>query len=150
DMRLDIRNGLPMPDNSTEFVYCRDVLEHFYPNELEFILKECYRVLQEGGGMRIVVPNLRNAIEAYLRGKAEWFDTWPRSYQSLGGRFSNFVLCDGQHRNAFDFGFFEENLRAVGFGKVIEQRNGKSFLYDERFLAEREVEADPELSRSLY
>lgn len=150
DMRLDLRNGLPFGDNSVDFIYTCGVLEHFYPNELEFILRECCRVLKMGCGIRIVVPNLRSAILAYMNGKAGWFGDWPRSFQSLGGKFANFILCDGQHRNAFDFNYFEEVLRTVGFHKVIEQGNGESMLHDEALLRELEIEPDPDLKYSLY
>lgn len=150
DMWLDLRYGLPFTDNSVQFIYCSHTLEHFYPDELQVILKECYRVLITGGGLRIVVPNLRSAIKAYMERKYEWFGDWPRSYESMGGRFSNFIIADGQHLNAFDFGYFEEVLKEVNFSKVVELRDAESILYDGSYFSTCETENSPELLRSLY
>jgi prepilin-type processing-associated H-X9-DG protein len=43
---------------------------------------------------------------------------FPLSFESLGGRFSNYVFCDGQHPTAFDFGYMSEVLRGAGFRDV--------------------------------
>jgi hypothetical protein len=82
--------------------------------------------------------------------KYEWFGDWPRSYESMGGRFSNFIIADGQHLNAFDFGYFEEVLKDVNFSKVVELRDAESILYDGSFLSTYETENSRELLRSLY
>ena len=56
---------------------------------------------------------------------------YPRHFDSLGGRFSNFVFCDGQHRTAFDLSYLDEVLRAAGFREVEESEEGRSRLYKE-------------------
>jgi prepilin-type processing-associated H-X9-DG protein len=79
-----------------------------------------------------VVPSLSNAILAYQQKRTDWFyDSFPRHFDSLGGRFSNFVFCDGQHRTAFDFSYLDEVLRRAGFSEVEESGEGKSRLYGE-------------------
>jgi predicted SAM-dependent methyltransferase len=115
DMWLDLRNRLPFSSESVDAIYCCHVLEHFYPDELRQILRECHRVLRHGAGIRVLVPSLEGAVAAYVQGKTTWFSDFPTSYQSLGGRFSNFLCCDGQHRMAFDFGFMDEVVTASGF-----------------------------------
>lgn len=150
DMWLDIRHGLPFPCASVSVIYGANLLEHFYTNECESVLKECFRVLKKGAGIRIVVPNLKNAIYAYTRNRPDWFTDWPIKYKSLGGRFSNLVICHGQHRNAFDFDYLEELLLGIGFSKVKEQKSGESFLFDREFLLKYEVEKEPHLSVNLY
>lgn len=133
DLWLDVRNGIPFRDNSVASIYTTHMLEHFFPDELQRLLGECYRVLHPGGGMRIIVPSLRTAIEAYNRQQIEWFnDHFPRHYDSLGGRFANFIFCDGQHRSAFDYAHMEEMLRRAGFSEVIEVGEGRSRLYGEK------------------
>jgi predicted SAM-dependent methyltransferase len=106
------------------------MFEHFYPDELKRLLQECARVLKDGGGARLIVPSLENAIAAYAQQRSEWFyDSFPRHFDSLGGRFSNFVFCDGQHRTAFDFSYMNEVLREAGFREVEKSAEGKSRLY---------------------
>ncbi len=130
DLWLDVRNGLPFPSNSVDSIYSTHMFEHFYADELNRLLRECFRVLKAGGGMRLIVPNLESAITAYHRNESGWFDdSFPRHFDSLGGRFSNFVFCDGQHRTAFDFSYFDEVLRAAGFREVERSAEGKSRVY---------------------
>ena len=82
--------------------------------------------------MRVIVPSLSNAILAFQQNRRDWFyDDFPRHFDSLGGRFSNFVFCDGQHRTAFDLSYLDEVLRKAGFREVIESAEGQSRLYGE-------------------
>ncbi len=130
DLWLDVRNGLPFPSNTVDSIYSTHMFEHFYPDELQLLLRECLRVLKPGGGIRLIVPNLGSAISAYSRKQSGWFyDSFPRHFDSLGGRFANFVFCDGQHRTAFDFSYLDEVLRQSGFREVEESAEGKSRLY---------------------
>ncbi|MGZ4832267.1 MAG: class I SAM-dependent methyltransferase [Terriglobales bacterium] len=150
DLWLDVRNGLPYPDGSVASIYTTHVLEHFFPDELARLLAECYRVLCSGGGMRIIVPSLRTAIEAYNRGEVNWFSAqFPRPYDSLGGRFVNFIFCDGQHRSAFDFTHMQEMLRRAGFAEVTETAEGQSVLYGDKVLSYDPGDREG-LPRSLY
>lgn len=132
DVWLDVRCGLPFATNSVDSIYSTHMIEHLYPDELEKLLRECVRVLKTGGGMRIVVPNLSSAIAAFQQKQHDWFyDAFPRHFESLGGRFSNFVFCDGQHRTAFDISYLDEVLHQAGFREVLESAEGQSRLYGE-------------------
>jgi len=150
DMWLDVRCGLPFANQSVESIYSTHMIEHLYPDELEELLRECARVLKPRAGLRLIVPSLRSAVLAYQENRRDWFcDSFPRHFDSVGGRFSNFVFCDGQHRTAFDFGYLEEVLSKTGFGQVQESAEGLSRLYGEKVPS-----FDPndvaELPRSLY
>jgi predicted SAM-dependent methyltransferase len=150
DMWLDVRNGLPFPSGQIQSVYSTHTFEHFYPDELQHVLTECFRVLKPGGGIRLVVPNLESAIAAYTQKRHEWFyDEFPRHFDSLGGRFSNFVFCDGQHRTAFDATYLDEVLRAAGFRQVEESAEGKSRVYGDS-VPPYDPGDSPELPHSLY
>jgi SAM-dependent methyltransferase len=149
DIWLDVRNGLPFPTNSVESIYSTHVVEHFYGDELQRLLRECFRVLKPSAGVRLVVPNLTSAIVAYSQKRTDWFSEFPRNFESLGGRFSNFVFCDGQHRTAFDFGYMSEVLRAAGFREVEESGEGKSRLYGDK-VPPYEPGDSKELPHSLY
>jgi len=130
DLWLDARNGLPFPSNSADSIYSTHMFEHFYDDELRGLLKECLRVLKPGAGIRLIVPNLASAISAYGEKRINWFESsFPHHFDSLGGRFSNFIFCDGQHRTAFDFGYLDEVLRAAGFSQVEEAAEGQSRLF---------------------
>jgi predicted SAM-dependent methyltransferase len=149
DLWLDVRNGLPFRSSSVDSIYSTHMFEHFYPDELVCILRECFRVVKSGAGVRIVVPNLRNAIMAYEQGRIDWFgDAFPRHYKSIGGRLTNFIFCDGQHRSAFDFSHLEEVLRNAGFSRVVEVAEGKSVVYGDD--VPKYERSKDEFSHSLY
>ena len=150
DLWLDVRNGLPFPSNTVDSIYSTHMFEHFYPDELQILLRECQRVLKPGGGIRLIVPNLASAISAYSQQQSAWFDdSFPRHFDSLGGRFSNFVFCDGQHRTAFDFSYLDEVLRQSGFREVEESAEGSSRLYGSR-VPPYEPGDSRDLPHSLY
>src|SRR5262249_6671256 len=62
----NIRSGLPFDDNSMDVVYHSHVLEHLTPKEGKAFLGEGHRVLDGGGTIRIVVPDLELTVAAYL------------------------------------------------------------------------------------
>lgn len=150
DLWLNVRCGLPFAAGSVDSIYSTHMVEHFYPDELESLLAECVRVLRPGGGMRLIVPSLRSAIAAYELNRHDWFaDSFPRHFDSLGGRFSNFLFCDGQHRTVFDFGHLAEILQKAGFREVTESAEAKSRLYPTNVPVFEAVD-DPALPHSVY
>lgn len=64
DLRMDIRVGrLPFAKETVSLIWISGVLEQIGENEaLIHAMKECYRVLEHGGIMQVVVPNARYAI----------------------------------------------------------------------------------------
>ncbi len=146
DLWLDVRHGLPYRDGQVEVVYLSHVLEHFPFPQAVSVIRESRRVLRPGGGIRVVVPSLETALEAYLRGDAEWFPSWPDDFQSLGGRFNNYLLCRDQHRLLLDRGFLFEILRAGGFPEPVVGGYGRSLFLDDGDLGRLE----PEDSRSFF
>ena len=62
----DLRCRLPFPDTEFNAVYHSHLLEHLSKRHVPFFLHECYRVLQLGGIMRVVVPDLEQIVRLYL------------------------------------------------------------------------------------
>jgi len=58
DIVTNINNGLPLEDNSVDEIYSFHFLEHV--DDLEFILKEVYRVLKPNGKKIGTVPHFSN------------------------------------------------------------------------------------------
>jgi predicted SAM-dependent methyltransferase len=141
DMWLDLRNGLPFRTGSVDSIYACHVIEHFYWKELLSIIAECFRVLKANGGMRILVPSMELACEAYGRGDKQWFPDFPTEFTSLGGRFMNFLLCDGQHRLAFDYSLAAEIFKLSGFTDVQKTGPRISCLFAKDVLEEVEPPA---------
>lgn len=141
DVFLDIRAGLPFPNNSVEGIYTCHTLEHFEIGPMLGILREMHRVLIPGGGFRIVVPNLERAIDAYIALRAadqqhtaadghavRYADgrdipcpSRHGHFESRGARFNWDTLCDNQHPVMFDFTFLSELLQTAGAWTDVQQ-----------------------------
>lgn len=69
----DITDKLPFDDASVEYLYSSHMLEHIPRYDaLEFV-RECHRVLEDDGWIRIVVPDLRELAERYVAGDTKFF-----------------------------------------------------------------------------
>jgi len=106
-MAHDARKGLPFPDGSFDAVYHSHVLEHFDAKNGAGLLRECHRVLRQGGIIRVAVPDLERIAQLYLtalesvangrtdwQGRYEWmklemYDQAVR--ESSGGNMPEFV-----------------------------------------------------------
>jgi cephalosporin hydroxylase/predicted SAM-dependent methyltransferase len=62
----DLTQPLPFADGSCGVVYHSHVLEHLPKDAAPRFVGECYRVLAEGGILRVVVPDLEGIVRAYL------------------------------------------------------------------------------------
>jgi predicted SAM-dependent methyltransferase len=62
----NLREGVPLHDNSVDVVYHSHLLEHFAKHEAPVFLSECRRVLKPGGVLRVAVPDLEGITRTYL------------------------------------------------------------------------------------
>ena len=86
--------------------------------------------------MRLGVPNLSRAIEGYAQGDLSWVCDFPDRFESLGGKFCNFIFCNGTHKICFDFDFLKELLKQAGFCDIRMTAARESMLYQKVDLAE--------------
>jgi len=63
----DLRKGIPLENESADFVYSSHMLEHLGKREAENFIRECFRVLKKGGIIRIAVPDLETIAREYLK-----------------------------------------------------------------------------------
>lgn len=63
----NLLKGIPFPDNTFDVVYHSQVLEHIPREQAPAFLKECHRVLNVGGTLRVVVPDLENIVDEYKK-----------------------------------------------------------------------------------
>lgn len=61
--------NIPLQDKSVEVLYSSHMLEHLDKNEAGLFLKEAIRVLQNGGIIRLCLPDLAKCIEEYNKTK---------------------------------------------------------------------------------
>ena len=89
DVVLDLRWGLPLPKGCASFVFCAHVLEHLdYPEGVRDLLVEARRVLRPGGVLRLIVPDMKQYLNAYAgsdHGFLWRFDNYWRLEERDGG-----------------------------------------------------------------
>ncbi len=115
DMWLDLRNPLPFREGTVDGIFTSHVLEHFPLDDTVHIIRQCHRALRSGGALRVAVPDVEPAVQAYIRGDRDYFHG---SGQSLGRLFSDHVLDNSNHRLLMDYSFVEELLREAGFRDI--------------------------------
>ncbi len=65
--KADLLAKLPCSDHSVDVVYSSHFLEHIPYSKVSFFLAECYRILKNGGKIRLVVPDLEDICREYLK-----------------------------------------------------------------------------------
>jgi predicted SAM-dependent methyltransferase len=73
-IECDVTQGLPFSADTFEAVYHSHVLEHLVPDEGKKLVEECFRVLQPGGILRIVIPDLERIARLYLQSHRSAWD----------------------------------------------------------------------------
>jgi len=149
DIWLDLRRRLPFADESVDAIYCCHTFEHFSEHDVRKILRECLRVLKRGSGIRIVTPDLKKAVRAYLDGDANYFSDFPDKRSSVGGRCVNYLLCRDQHRLIFDYGFWAELLEQEGFAVIRECVPHQSAIFPQNEITRFEYET-PDRHHSVF
>lgn len=64
----NLEYGLPFRDESVDYLYSSHSLEHLYRDDAATLLGEAFRVLKNGGIIRICLPDLEYAISLYQKG----------------------------------------------------------------------------------
>jgi SAM-dependent methyltransferase len=119
----DLRHGIPAKNDSLELVYHSHMLEHLsYIEGINFI-KECYRVLQPGAKMRILVPDLELWINAYATGNEFFFNEYRKVldndiYVTNGAIFMGMLHNHG-HKCGYDYKSLKWVLEYVGFTNIV-------------------------------
>lgn len=68
--QANLLDRLPLADDAASLVYSSHFLEHVPRALVPGLLRECWRVLQPGGVLRLVVPDLENMAREYLAMRA--------------------------------------------------------------------------------
>lgn len=116
DLMWDLRRGLPFPDNSVDAIFSEHVLEHFDYGAGLALLKECCRVLQSGGVLRVGVPDLERYIHSYDSGDPIIDDCRPgRPTRAIA--LSEIFFHHG-HKAMYDYETLALACREAGFSST--------------------------------
>jgi predicted SAM-dependent methyltransferase len=130
----NIVDGLPISDESVEFLYCSHVLEHISLSELRSALAHCYRHLQPGGIFRLVVPDLATMAKAYIEANTaesahEFMRITLLGKESRHRDFLSFIkdwLANSHHLWMYDYNSLSTELSKAGFQNIRRAEFGDS------------------------
>ena len=139
-LQHDCRAALFFPDESVDHILCSHFLEHVFPLEMEQILKDFHRVLKANATLHVIVPDLKEQAETYLKrhseGMAQAADEFVKeTLLSVEGRgtlkYRLLELNGGfglQHRWMYDCASMVARLEKAGFC-ILEENNTPSRNY---------------------
>jgi len=127
DIVWDLRKGLPFPSESCTAVFGEHVIEHITKEDASHLLKECHRVLQEGGVIRLSTPDAGRYLRAYASdGEFLRHSSFDRSIETPMDRINQMMREEGQHLWVYDAPALILLLKQAGFREVGEQGFGSS------------------------
>jgi predicted SAM-dependent methyltransferase len=124
DIDVDISKPLPFPDECARFILAEHCVEHVSHQDAWMFFKECHRILQPGGVLRVAIPDVcrmeRSMTPEYSKAVRD------------GGHGSNPIraaVFEHGHRAAWDQALLGTFLCAIGFKatavKVGESEHGE-------------------------
>ncbi len=136
-LAIDLSSGEPFPlgDNTVTAYYTSQTLEHVRLEKMPHVFAEMYRTLSPTGKLRIVVPDIRIGMKAYLSRSLNQFshgpstpDYYPKT--ELGRMMSWWMTPDREghidgHHMAFDEETLTWFLRQAGFQGITTSSYGK-------------------------
>jgi SAM-dependent methyltransferase len=119
DVVADIRRGLPFPDDYFDYIVSIHVLPELAYRELDPALIELRRVLKPGGVLRLSLPDMDLAINAYRNNDVDYFLIGDDEVKSLAGKMIVQLLWYGRSRSMFTWEFTKELLERTGYRDVV-------------------------------
>jgi SAM-dependent methyltransferase len=122
----DIRRGLPFPDEHFDFIVSIHVLPELAYPELIPALQELRRVLKPGGTLRLSLPDLDLAIDAYRNRDIDYFLIPDEDARTISGKLIVQLLWYGRSRSMFTWEYTRELLERAGYLNVTRCRFEKT------------------------
>jgi len=131
-LALNVLRGLPFGDGTARYVFVSHLLEHlFFPRDVKPFLAEMRRVLAPGGVVRIVVPDVEQCIEAYVKNDRSFFgnrrEAWPwwpenptrlEDFLAYAGAGAEPAYLFESHKYGYDFETLSSVLSDAGFSDI--------------------------------
>ena len=136
DKAFDVRKGLPY--EGVRFIFAEHFIEHLTLAEGLAFLKECRRVLDATGVLRLSTPNLDWVWLTHYKQPAE---STPEE-QLIGCLEMNRAFHGWGHRFLYNFRMLSLAVRAAGFEDVHACAYGESSFPDLRGIERHERHAD--------
>lgn len=123
DINWDLSISIPFENNSVDFIFNEHFLEHLTVEEGQVFLKDCKRVLKDGGVLRISMPDLETTVKDYFN--PNWKEDKKEYYKKFGLEFIktkaekiNINFRSWGHKWLYDKEELERRLKEAGFKNI--------------------------------
>jgi ubiquinone/menaquinone biosynthesis C-methylase UbiE len=116
----DIRLGLPINDAVFDYIVSIHSLPEIPYLDMDLVLGELWRVLKPGGWIRLSLPDMNRAIQAYLNNDPSYFLIGDDVVRSLAGKLVVQLTWFGRSRMMFTADFMAEMLARNRFRNITQ------------------------------
>jgi SAM-dependent methyltransferase len=127
DLVGDIQRGLRLDAGSVDYAVSIHVLQDLAFGDIPIALRELRRVLIPGGWLRLGLPDLDRALQAYLNGDRAYFYVPDSDARAIGAKLVTQLVWYGSVRTPMTFDCVEEWLRREGFSAVRRCDYGQTY-----------------------
>jgi predicted SAM-dependent methyltransferase len=117
DLCCNILDGLLLEDDTIDYISIQHALQDLKIYDQVKALTELLRVLKPGGVLRVSLPDLDRAIDAYRSGRHEYFLVY-NPWKTISGNFITQMLWYNKTQTLFTYEFAEELMYKAGFRQV--------------------------------
>ena len=122
DIVWDLRTGLPFADATCEVIFGEHVIEHMSREDALKLLRECHRVLQAGGVLRLSTPDGARYLRSYAEdGEFLKHPSFTMPMESPMDRINQVMREFGQHLWIYDAESLTQLLHQAGFPAAAER-----------------------------
>jgi predicted SAM-dependent methyltransferase len=142
-MRMDATQRFPFSDGTFQYVYTEHMIEHVPYEKGAYMLRECHRVLRNGGVIRAITPDLAAITGLYsgdLSADQEKYLSWfcqtfvPQECPPNATSAINAMFRMWGHQFIYDEQTLADAMRAAGFSSITRWLVGNSDHTDLRNL----------------
>lgn len=121
DINWDLRNTLPLKNNSVDFVYNEHFLEHLTVLEGQRAIAEFMRVLKKNGILRMAMPDLETPMKRYFDPnwkKAAIFKKFDLDFIKTKAEMINVSFRFWGHQWLYDSEELKRRLKEIGYKNI--------------------------------
>lgn len=149
---VDFRERMPFDPFEFDAIVAHHSLPTLDYQELVFVLSELRRIAKQDAVIRVSVPSIAKAINAWQRGNWAWFPNSTGVGSNIDVTFCEYVTWYGHHRSVFTADALASWLHAAGWRIPRECVGGMTHYgwLNDGAVGDLIVELDDRAEESLY